>query len=405
MAWAIARQVTPLGFNWIHSPVLDVNTAPLNPEIGTRSYGENPQEVITFASAAMKGLKSGGLIATGKHFPGRGESVSDAHRGLPVISLSRKELEEHLRPFRALIDAGIPSIMSAHTAYPALDPSGVPSSLSKIIITDLLKGEMGFKGSVTTDDITMGGIIENFEAADACIRAINAGNDLVLFRDESSLIDEVYPLLVEAAKSGVIAEERLNDALSRTLSVKYDYGMFDNKGIMEEEKAGDGILDKKVKALAVEAANKVVRVLRDDAKLLPLSKDKSVLLIEQVNPLHKMTNSQECHPCILWENLLKHSDKVAMVETNLEFSDDDKERVKRRMNECDVIIITNYYYRQKGGSGNSFVKQLHELCGKPVIVVTNSPYPFSVSPDFKTVVVTYGASPEIMSRIAELIFS
>lgn len=405
VAWAIARQVIPLGYNWIHSPVLDVNTNPLNPEVGTRSYGENANDAIIFAMEAMKGLRDGGLITTGKHFPGRGESISDAHHGLPTIELSRKDMAQHLAPFQSLIDSGLPAIMSAHSAYPALDPSGLPASLSKVIVTDILKGEMNFKGVVTTDDITMGGIVENFEVLDACIRALNAGNDLILFRDESTLIDEVYPLLVNAVKSGVIKESRLDDAILRTLSVKYDNGLFDgSKGIMAEGDAGNGILDEKVKSIARESAAKTVHIIRDEAKILPVGKDKKILLIEQINPLHKMTNSQECHPGILWEKMLEYSDNVAMVEVNTDFTEDDKRRIMRRLDEAEIIVTTNYYYR-RGTGNNDFIRELHRKCTKPIVVITNSPYPMSVSDEYKTIIVTYGISPESISEVAKTIFT
>ncbi len=124
VAWATAAQLVPLGYDWIHSPVLDVNTNPLNPEIGSRSYGETAEAVIRYGREALAGFKAGGLITTGKHFPGRGASSTDAHGSLPEIAISRKEMDTHLASFQALIDAGLPSVMSAHTTYPALDPSG-----------------------------------------------------------------------------------------------------------------------------------------------------------------------------------------------------------------------------------------------------------------------------------------
>ncbi len=156
-SYAIGAQLSPIGFSWSHSLVLDVNTNPLNPEIGTRSFGEDAETVINYASEAYKGWKAQGIIATGKHFPGRGASTTDAHSGLPIINLTTREIEEHLRPFKALINMGLPAIMTAHTAYPKIDPSGLPATLSKTFLTDLLKNDMGFKGVVTTDAMAMGG--------------------------------------------------------------------------------------------------------------------------------------------------------------------------------------------------------------------------------------------------------
>jgi beta-N-acetylhexosaminidase len=401
-AWAVGRQLAPIGFSWIHSPVLDVNTNPLNPEIGIRSFSENSDKATEFAIEALKGYQDAKIITTGKHFPGRGASNQDAHGGLPVIDISREELNEHLKPFKALIDAGLPSIMTAHTAYPALDPSGLPATLSKVILTDLLKDELGFKGVITTDDITMGGIVEKFEVHEACIMAINAGADLILFRDESTLIDEVFPLLVNAVKSGVISEERLNEAVTRTLSVKHEYGLFENGALKERSEASQGINDVKVKKIIKTLAKETVSILRDEQQLLPLKATDKVLLVEQVHPLHRFTNDQKCHPGLLWEKMFKYSSNVGMVETSMDFDADSRERVMKRAIDADIIVITNYHFRRYE-NGNGFVKELLEL-GKPLVVITNSPYSFTLLPDYKTVVMNYGASPESFEEVAALLF-
>lgn len=404
VAWAVGRQLAPLGFSWIHSPVLDVNTNPRNPEIGTRSYGEDPDEVITYAIEALKGFRDAGIIATGKHFPGRGPSAADAHHGLPVISEPREELMRHLEPYRALIKAGLPAIMTAHTAYPAFDDSGLPATLSKPILTDILKGEMGFEGVITTDEITMGGIIQKFDVPEACLRAINAGCDLVLLRDEGGLIDDVMPALAQAVRDGRLSEERLNDAITRTLSVKYDYGFFDQEQIKDPAKASEGINDPKVAQIAQKAAAEAVNVIRDENKVLPVAKGKKVLLVYQVNPLHERTNTQQCNPATPWLEMLKKSDDVYAVETTMKYSEDDRKRVYERMNEVDIIVITNYFDRRSPESGNSFVKELHEKTDKPIVVLTNSPYPFTVLPEYKTVICSYSSSVDSSREIANKIF-
>lgn len=404
VAWSVGRQLAPLGFDWIHSPVLDVNTNPRNPEIGTRSYGEDPEEVITYAKEALRGFKDAGIIATGKHFPGRGPSAADAHHGLPVIDESREELMRHLEPYRALIKEGLPAIMTAHTAYPALDPSGLPATLSKPILTGLLKGELGFEGVVTTDEITMGGIIQKFDVPEACVRAIDAGCDLVLLRDEGGLINDVIPGVIQAVREGRLSEDRVNDAVTRTLSVKYDYGFFEQPQIKDPKKASEGINDAKVAEIAVKAAKNAINVIRDENNVLPVSKDKKVMFIYQVNPLHERTNTQTCHPAMPWMKLLEHSDNVYAVETTMKYSPEDRKRVYERIHEADVIIITNYFDRRSPESGNNFVQELHQKTDKPIIVMTNSPYPFTVQPEYKTVVCTYSSSVESAEVFADTIF-
>jgi beta-N-acetylhexosaminidase len=405
MHWAIGTQLMPLGFSWTHSFVLDVNTNPMNPEIGVRSYGNNAETVIKYAKEAYKGWKDAGIIATGKHFPGRGESASDAHSGLPVIDLSMDEMEEHLKPYHAMIAEGMPAIMTAHTAYPKLEKQDIPATLSKTILTDLLKNDMGFEGAITTDAMAMGGIISRFEFGDALIKALNAGADLLLIRDEGPIIHEVFPQIVDAVKNGKLPESRLDDAITRTLGVKWDYGFFEEnslKGIKDPEKAGEGIANKEVINIVNNLADKVVTVLKDEQDLLPLSKDTKVLLIEQINPMHLNVNSQYCHPSIFWEKMLEQSENVGSIETDLTFTDNDRRRIKDRYDQADVIVITNYYGRRHL-DGNTFVKEIVSW-GKPTIVVTNSPYGFTVLPEYKTVVCTYGCSTELLTQAAKVIF-
>jgi len=402
VALAVAKQLAPIGFHWIHSPVADTNTNHLNPEIGTRSFSDDFSVVSEFSVRAFEGLKDGGLIATGKHFPGRGESSNDAHSGLPAIDIPKRRLDRHIEPFAKLVQAGIPAIMSAHTMYPALDNSGRPASLSKTILTDLLKNELKFGGVVTTDDITMGGIVEKYEVADACIEALNAGNDLILFRDESALIDEVFPKLVRAVEDKRISQERLNDAVRRTLRVKAEYGLFKDGGIKQPSCADAGIRDRAVEQICLESARRSVNVLRCSDGILPVGRDKKVLLIEQVNPLHKMVNDQSCHPAMLWEKMLKFSDNVYMVEVNMNVCPADRQRVLDRLEECEIIVATNYYYRDSENN-TEFLKGLLKY-GKPLVVVTNSPYSYAAADEFENVIVTYSASPEAMEFAAEKIF-
>ncbi|MFA9392426.1 MAG: glycoside hydrolase family 3 N-terminal domain-containing protein [Prolixibacteraceae bacterium] len=405
VAWAIGTQLAPLGFSWIHSPVLDVNTNPMNPEIGVRSYGEDAETVIKYALESLRGFQDTGIITTGKHFPGRGASTSDAHAGLPVINLSLSELKEHLQPYQQLIDAGLPSIMTAHSVYPKIDASGLPATLSKTILTDLLKGDMGFKNVITTDEMSMGGILAKFELADACIQALNAGADLLLMRDEGAIIHEVFPALVDAVKNKKLPLSRIEDANRRVLSVKYDYGFFKENSsylLKDESKASDGINHPKVHQICQDAANKAATILRDEDSILPLNVNAKVLLIEQVNPMHANINTQHCHPSIFWEKLLEHSENVGSIETHMVYSDEDKQRILARYDQADVIIITNYYGRQHL-KGNSFVKEVASW-GKPTIVVTNSPYPFTVMPEYNNVIVTYGCSTESLKAASMLIY-
>ncbi len=407
VAKAICDQVVPIGFGWTHSLVLDVNTNPMNPEIGGRSFGDNADVVIEYAKAVLRGYQEGGIIATGKHFPGRGASVSDAHQGLPLINLSKKEMMEHIRPYKPLIEAGMPAVMTAHTLYPSLEPEDIPATLSHKILTGILKEELGFEGCVTTDCLGMGGIVSRFELADAVIKTLNAGADLLLIRDEGAIMEEVIPAVIEAVRDGRVPEERIDDALRRSLGVKYDYGYFEENalnGIKDPAQADKGTQSESVKLTARKVAKKALKVMRDDQEILPLKPDTKVLLVEQVHILHELANNKYCHPPVLWQKMLQRSENVGCVEVNIEFTEDDRKRVLARYDEVDVIVVTNYFGRREGkAKGGDFVSDLVKK-GKPVIVVTNSPFPFTVKPEYKTVIVTYGVSPECLDEAAAAIY-
>jgi len=403
---SIAREYADVGFSWSHSLVLDVLTNPLNPEISTRSFGTSSEAVAEYALQALKGWQDAGIIATGKHFPGRGESMQDAHAGLPVIDLSRKEMEIHLAPYRPLIEAGLPAVMTAHTKYPQLDTEDVPATLSHPILTGILKEEFGFKGAITTDAMAMGGIVSRFEFADACIKALNAGADLLLLRDESQIVDETYEAIVKAVEDGRLPLERVEDANRRSLGIKYDYKFFEDNspvGIKDPAHAADSFNDKENIIRIKSAAARIPHIIRDEAKILPLKKDAKVLLIEQVHPMHLWTNTHgRLFPSILWTKLLEQSDTVMHVECEMHYSEDDRTRIKARLDEADIIVMTNYHDRRHK-SDKTFVNEMMET-GKPVIVVTNSPLPLTVRDEYKTVICTYGVDPYTLEQSAKIIY-
>jgi beta-glucosidase-like glycosyl hydrolase len=178
-----AREAHALGINWIFAPVADVDLEPRNPIVGTRSFGTRAEDVARQVRAWTQGCHAGGALACAKHFPGHGRTTADSHTELPRVSASRVELEQDLLPFRAAIDAGVDSIMSAHVAFSALDDAHTPATLSHRIITELLREELHFDGIVVTDAMNMAGVLEG-GAASATVGAIRAGCDALLFAQD-----------------------------------------------------------------------------------------------------------------------------------------------------------------------------------------------------------------------------
>ena len=215
------------GYNMNFAPVLDVNSNPNNPVIGDRSFGADPEQVANLGTSTMHGMMDNGIISVVKHFPGHGDTVVDSHKVLPKIEASLERLRQmELIPFQKAIKEGVDAIMVAHLLIPALDPL-YPSSMSKAVITDLLRNEMAFNGVVITDDLTMGAIVNEYTVAEAALQSFIAGSDLLLivggYENEISAIET----LMSAVETGSITEDRLNESLKRILSLKEKYDVND----------------------------------------------------------------------------------------------------------------------------------------------------------------------------------
>jgi beta-N-acetylhexosaminidase len=212
---AVARQLRAVGFTMNLSPVLDVDTNPANPVIGARAFSADPARVSACALAYAEGLRAGGVHACGKHFPGHGDTSVDSHLDLPRLPHAMDRLEAvELVPFRAAIGAGIEAIMTSHVLFEALDPA-VPATLSRAVITGLLRERLGFEGLVLTDDFEMQAIADRFELGEAAVRAIEAGCDLVLACHRLDRQRRVIEALAEAIERGRIPEARLRESGKR----------------------------------------------------------------------------------------------------------------------------------------------------------------------------------------------
>lgn len=225
---AIGDQLNALGFNVNFAPVLDVDSNPKNPVIGSRSFGSTARVVSKFGVEEMLGLRSKRIIPVVKHFPGHGDTSVDSHLDLPVVSKSPDQLRElELVPFAEAIRSNAEAVMIAHILLPQIDPDH-PASMSAKTITELLRGEMGFNGVVITDDMTMGAIVKHYDLGAAVVQSVKSGSDIVLVAHDYELARKAIQALEHAAKSGVISEEQIDRSVYRILSLKERYGLTDS---------------------------------------------------------------------------------------------------------------------------------------------------------------------------------
>lgn len=206
-----AREALALGVNWTYAPVADLDLEPDNPIVGTRSLGRDAGTVSAAVSDLVEALQGEGMLACAKHFPGHGRTIADSHATLPVVHASREELQLDLAPFIAAIDAGVASIMTAHVAYPALDPTRAPATCSRAIVHGLLRESLGFEGLIVTDALIMGGVQDEGGEGHPAARAIAAGCDLLLY--PANPTSTLHGL--EMAAGRTVPRQQLDDSLAR----------------------------------------------------------------------------------------------------------------------------------------------------------------------------------------------
>ncbi|UAJ80103.1 glycoside hydrolase family 3 C-terminal domain-containing protein [Leifsonia sp. ZF2019] len=270
-------ELRAMGINQNFAPVVDVNTNPKNPVIGTRSFGDDPDQVSALASkqvAVFQGEEN--TIATAKHFPGHGDTSTDSHTNLPVIDRSREDLEKNdLPPFRAAIDAGVGVIMTAHIAVPSIDPTRAPATLSKPIISGLLRGELGFDGVVVTDALNMAGVQSQDPKKSVVVSALEAGVDQLLMPPS---LQAARDSIIDAVHSGELSEERINQSVRRILKLKDRFNLF-NSAPVDPAVAAQKVMTPENAEKAKEVSDRTITLLKNENDALPLnSKVKNVLV-------------------------------------------------------------------------------------------------------------------------------
>ncbi|MGH3318897.1 MAG: glycoside hydrolase family 3 protein [Streptosporangiaceae bacterium] len=266
------EELKAIGINQDYAPVSDVNVNPRNPVIGVRSFGSDPQLVANMAAAQVDGYQDAGIAATAKHFPGHGDTDVDSHTGIPIIHHTREQWRQiDMPPFKADIEHGIDAIMTAHIEVPSLDPSGDPATLSKPIITGILRHKLHFDGVVVTDALDMAGVREKYGDARVPVLALKAGVDMLLKPPDGGL-DLQYHAVIDAVKSGELKMHRINQAVARILRLKFKIGLFKDPYV-DVSKVDDVVGTPQHLSKAQRITDKTVTLVKNDAELLPLSAD------------------------------------------------------------------------------------------------------------------------------------
>ncbi|MCJ7729562.1 MAG: hypothetical protein MUO27_06770 [Sedimentisphaerales bacterium] len=400
----IAKQLSAIGVTQIYSPVCDVNINPKNPEIGVRSFSDDPETCAKHAVALLTGFQDGNIAATAKHFPGRGDSATDAHDVLDIIRADKKRIQEvELYPFKAAIAAGVKAIMTGHSVYPAYDDK-FPTTLSEKLLTGLLREELGFDGVIVSDAIGMAAILKQWPLPRACALAIKAGCDTILLKADDESRSQCFFGIKQAVENGQISEERLNEAVTHLLRMKFDQGLFETAGKKDPKKAQAYAMSKPVIDFSWDVAKKALLVMRDDKKMLPLNPKQKMLVIEQRIPYEFVGKDPYMHTHMFCEAMVNHSTNLILTDTDFAASDDEIAECLELAKQADLVVMTNYYARiVKSGNNRLLVKKLKET-GHKIVVVTNFPYVEGTTNEADVVVCNFSGTPDSIRVSTDLLF-
>ncbi|TDO93300.1 glycoside hydrolase family 3 protein [Enemella evansiae] len=380
-------ELRAVGINVDFAPCSDVNVNPLNPVIGVRSFGSNPGMVAEMVAAQVDGYQLDGKVSSStKHFPGHGDTATDSHTGLPIITHTREQWEQiDAPPFRAAIARGVDMVMTAHLVMPAFDDSGDPATLSKPVITGLLRGELGYDGVVITDALTMQGVREKYGDAEVAVRALEAGVDQLLM---CPAIQPAIAAINEALGSGRLTEADLDAKVRRILRMKFRRGMVAQP--LADIAAINGIVGTAAhQATAAKVSDRTVTLVKNDAKALPLKPAGTSILVTGYGVSTTQVTADE---------LTKRGATARAMQTGTSPSDATIASVVAAAQSVDtVIVLTNKAWdtavTDKTAGQQKLVKQLLATDKTIIVVAVRDPYDIAYFDQAPTYVATYSYSP------------
>jgi beta-N-acetylhexosaminidase len=400
-----AREARALGVNWLFAPVSDVNNNPDNPIINIRSYGEDPAEVSSFVQAFIAGAHSdthNPVLVTAKHFPGHGDTAQDSHLGLARLDADLQRIESvELTPFRAAIAAGVDSVMTAHLAVPALEPENEPATVSFKIITGVLKDALGFHGLVVTDAMDMQGLASLYDTAEASVRAIEAGADMLLMPKKA---EDAINGVMAAVQRGRISRKRLDESLAKVLAAKAKLGL-NRKKVVDLDGIDEVVDSPEAEERAQQVADHAVTLVKDEKDALPLRHPETTCLIALTEG-RRSTQGQR-----LMEEVKKRAPNMMTTIVDPTMSKEDLDQVSQKTSGCTQIIAAAYVtvsaYRGNVALAGAFPDFLNGLiAGKtPVtLVALGNPYLVRSFPNVSAYVATYSPTPTSEAALAKAVF-
>ena len=402
MGYDIGEQMKRMGIHVNFAPVVDVNNNPLNPVINVRSFGEDPENVSQKGIMYMKGMQDAGLIATAKHFPGHGDTDSDSHYTLPSVNHNRERLDSvELYPFRKIFDAGIEGVMVAHLNVPELGTKQeTPTTLTKAVVTDLLKDEMGFDGLIFTDALNMKGATKYYDPGEIEALAFNAGNDVLLFPVS---VSKAISKIKKYVRKGIISKERIDESCRKILAAKY------KAGLCKRDKSKDVIdlnnLEKDINQLVYQ----VTRLDLIQSSLTLIKNHDNVLPVKKLRRKKFASLAFNTNEITEFQNKLS---KYAKVDHFI-FNENNADSIIYMLKEYDIVFTsihnTSYYTSKNYKVSLKHLQCIADLSADTKVVFSLFANPYSLRKfqnlnDIDAVIVAYSDEKEVQSVTAQAIF-
>jgi len=400
-----AREARAVGIHVPFAPVLDVNNNPDNPIINVRSFGEDPEKVADMGAAFVRGVQEHGAIATGKHFPGHGDTETDSHLGLPVIPHARARMDSvELFPFQRAIEAGMGAVMTAHISVPSLDGgAGEPATLSSAVLTDLLREEMSFDGLLFTDAMDMSAISRRHSPEEASVRAIEAGADVILMPPS---VERAVEGIVAAVESGRIDVSRIDASVRRILETKKQMGL-DVAREVQIDRIGEVVGVPAHTEVAAEIAERSITLLHNSRNLLPLLGTRTA----RVMSVSFRRTSDVLAGRYFNARLRETYPRLTTAELDVDSGPGLYEDLARQARQQALVILSTYV-TAVSYSGSlalpeelvDFAEQLNEI-GVPHIVVSfGNPYLITELPDVQAYMLAWSGSEASQTAAVRALF-
>ncbi|HEX3877207.1 MAG TPA: glycoside hydrolase family 3 N-terminal domain-containing protein [Bryobacteraceae bacterium] len=389
-----AKEARAIGVQWVYYPDADVNNNPDNPIINVRSFGENPQDVAAQVKAFIEGAhsdKKNYILTTAKHFPGHGDTAVDTHLNLATIPADLDRLQHlELIPFKAAIEAGVDSVMTAHIAVPALAPPDLPATLSPAILTGLLREQLGFKGLVITDSLEMGGIAQGFTSGDAAVRAIEAGADTLLMPADP---DAAIRAVVAAVNSGRITRARIQESVVKILSSKEKVGL-DRKRFANLEGISDVVNSPEDNERAQEIADHAVTLVRNNSNAVPLADPQSACFVVMPESRYSVEGQ------VFTQEVRKRAHSANITSLDPSMPSQTVDAALAKLESCSAFTIAAFSAVMSGrgsvGLSGDLPRALESMIssGKPVTMVAlGNPYLMRNFPNVTAYLATFSTVP------------